>query len=65
MNKQYHDSTLLALIGTAIVVCIALALAYNFSGDYVPSRIASFCQASHEVYGSSFDECIASYKQRR
>lgn len=57
---RYEEIT---LIITALFV-IGVAIAYR-TNDYVPTRIRTFCQAKHEVYNDSYDECIKSYKEHQ
>jgi hypothetical protein len=62
-----YNSYVSCFLEIIIILCI-VAVVYGIAmvasnGDYVPSRIKQFCQVTNEVYGTPYDECIASYKQ--
>jgi hypothetical protein len=64
--KSYSSyvSCFLEIIIILCIVAVTLVIAMVIcKGDYIPSRIKQFCQATKDVYGTSYDECIASYNQ--
>lgn len=53
------------VIVVSVMFILVLIFDYKLDKNYVPGRIKSFCQATHEVYGSSYDECINQYRTHK
>lgn len=66
MLKEDHGIIMIVLTAILSVLgVVLLAILDMNSTDYVPERIKSFCQATHEVYGSSYGECINQYRAHK
>jgi hypothetical protein len=60
---KYNDNLLFIVFILSFALVMSLIIMTRTSADYVPIRIVNFCKVTHEVYGSSYEECTNSYKQ--